>query len=120
MSEFRAGIPFRLDGLRNPIFRILGHNPGSMTGPGTNSYLIGHNRRCLLAPGPDDEQQLGSLLAALHRLGGGTEEELLREVYAGIAAHLWPRARRIQLAYLLKLQRAGRAALAAGQWRALA
>ncbi|MEX2468967.1 MAG: MBL fold metallo-hydrolase [Pseudohongiellaceae bacterium] len=281
MSEFRAGIPFRLEGLRTPIFRILGHNPGPMTGPGTNSYLIGRNRRCLLDPGPDDEQQLESLLAALdgagldvilvththrdhsplaarlarltgaelvglpapdapgqdpgfrpskawrhddvvevdglrlrvihtpghvsnhlcylleeekllftgdhvlqgttpvilppdgdmghyldsltylqtldlawlapghgdlmarpqeelaaliahrrgreekivtalNRLGGGTEEELLREVYADVAAHLLPWARKTQLAHLLKLQREGRAALAAGQWRALA
>lgn len=48
-----------------PVFRILGHNPGPMTGPGTNSYLIVGEKTCLLDPGPDDERQLDAILAAL-------------------------------------------------------
>lgn len=48
-----------------PVFRILGHNPGPMTGPGTNSYLIVGEKTCLLDPGPDDERQLDAILDAL-------------------------------------------------------
>lgn len=50
---------------RVPVARILGHNPGPMTGPGTNSYLIGSTRRCLLDPGPVSDAQMSSLLAAI-------------------------------------------------------
>lgn len=38
---------------RIPVTRILCPNPGMMTGPGTNSYLIGSKRRVLVDPGPD-------------------------------------------------------------------
>ncbi len=48
-----------------PVFRILGHNPGPMTGPGTNSYLIVGEKTCLLDPGPADERQLDAILDAL-------------------------------------------------------
>ena len=74
LSEFAAGVAVRLAAISTPIYRILGHNPGPMTGPGTNSYLIGPNRRCLLDPGPDDERQLESLLRVL---GGGRLDVIL-------------------------------------------
>lgn len=50
---------------RIPVTRILCPNPGMMTGPGTNSYLIGSKRRVLLDPGPDiaaHRQRILSLL----------------------------------------------------------
>ena len=65
MSEFQAGLAVRVAGEHVPVWRILGHNPGPMTGLGTNSYLIGEHCRCLLDPGPDDDRQLASLLAAI-------------------------------------------------------
>lgn len=40
-----------------------------MTGPGTNSYLIEAQRRCLLDPGPDDERQYDSLMRAVGEAG---------------------------------------------------
>jgi len=47
------------------VFRILGHNPGPMTGPGTNSYLIAGEKNCVLDPGPADERQLDAILDAV-------------------------------------------------------
>lgn len=48
-----------------PVFRILGNNPGPMTGPGTNSYLILGQRRCLVDPGPADERMVTAVQQAL-------------------------------------------------------
>ena len=48
-----------------PVYRILGRNPSAMTGPGTNSYLIGDNSLCLLDPGPIDAAQLDSFMGAI-------------------------------------------------------
>jgi len=63
--EWSPGVPQRLGDTQVPVHRILGRNPGPMTGPGTNSYLIGDQRLCLLDPGPVDEEQLQSFLAAI-------------------------------------------------------
>lgn len=45
------------------LLRLTAHNPSIMTGPGTNSYVVGDDEVVVLDPGPDDEAHL----AALHR-----------------------------------------------------
>lgn len=65
----QPGQPIALDTRTVPVFRLLGHNPGPMTGPGTNSYLLGAGVRCLIDPGPADEQQLQCFLKALGEQG---------------------------------------------------
>ncbi len=44
--------------------RIIAPNPGLMTGPGTNTYLIGSEHLALVDPGPDDDSHLDALCAA--------------------------------------------------------
>ena len=39
-------------------------NAGMMTGPGTNTYLLGEREIVVLDPGPDDAQHLAAILAA--------------------------------------------------------
>lgn len=39
-------------------------NPSPMTGPGTNSYIVGHGPYAIIDPGVDDDSHLASLLAA--------------------------------------------------------
>ena len=65
MEGFEPGVPTAIDGCKIPVHRILGRNPGPMTGPGTNSYLIGQDRLCLLDPGPIDEVQFESFMSAI-------------------------------------------------------
>jgi glyoxylase-like metal-dependent hydrolase (beta-lactamase superfamily II) len=62
--------PGRLVEVAPRVVRVVAPNPGIMTGPGTNTYLIGADRLVLIDPGPDDDQHLCVLLeAAGDRLG---------------------------------------------------
>lgn len=44
--------------------RIVAGNAGMMTGPGTNTYLLGEKEVTVLDPGPDEAQHLDAILAA--------------------------------------------------------
>lgn len=67
MPELIAGAPTRLS---ERVSRVLAPNPGFMTGPGTNSYLIGRNEIAVLDPGPALPGHVEALLAAANSLGG--------------------------------------------------
>ena len=60
----RPGEPVRLSPL---VTRVTAPNPGMMTGPGTNTYLIGTHDRAVVDPGPDDAGHLD----AVAELGDG-------------------------------------------------
>lgn len=51
------------------LVRLTAPNPGLMTGPGTNSYLIGSTELAAIDPGPADEGHLAALLAAVEARG---------------------------------------------------
>ena len=40
------------------VRRVVAPNPGIMTGPGTNTYLVGDDRLAVIDPGPDDDAHL--------------------------------------------------------------
>jgi glyoxylase-like metal-dependent hydrolase (beta-lactamase superfamily II) len=46
------------------VRRIVAGNAGMMTGPGTNTYLLGEREVAVVDPGPHDERHLQSILAA--------------------------------------------------------
>jgi glyoxylase-like metal-dependent hydrolase (beta-lactamase superfamily II) len=46
------------------VRRIVAGNAGLMTGPGTNTYLLGSSEVAVLDPGPDEPSHLNSILAA--------------------------------------------------------
>jgi glyoxylase-like metal-dependent hydrolase (beta-lactamase superfamily II) len=46
------------------VRRILAPNPGIMTGPGTNTYLVGEADVAVIDPGPDEPAHLDAILAA--------------------------------------------------------
>ena len=43
------------------VRRITAANPGKMTGPGTNTYLVGIDEIVVIDPGPDDETHLDAI-----------------------------------------------------------
>ncbi|HLN18006.1 MAG TPA: MBL fold metallo-hydrolase [Acidimicrobiales bacterium] len=61
--------PGRLDELAPGLWRLTARNPGLMTGPGTNTYLVGHGRLAVIDPGPDDPAHRAALVAAVAGLG---------------------------------------------------
>jgi glyoxylase-like metal-dependent hydrolase (beta-lactamase superfamily II) len=46
------------------VRRIVAGNAGMMTGPGTNTYLLGEDEIAVLDPGPDEAPHLESILSA--------------------------------------------------------
>jgi glyoxylase-like metal-dependent hydrolase (beta-lactamase superfamily II) len=46
------------------VRRIVAPNAGLMTGPGTNTYLLGAHETAVLDPGPDDAGHLQAIMAA--------------------------------------------------------
>ncbi len=59
-------VPGELVALSDRVQRLTAPNPGVMTGPGTNTYLLdaGDGRWVVLDPGPDDPLHIERILAA--------------------------------------------------------
>jgi len=67
-------VPGRAVTLAPGVTRVTAPNPGVMTGPGTNSYLLGDGRdHVVIDPGPGDSDHLERLLA----LAGGRISRVL-------------------------------------------
>jgi glyoxylase-like metal-dependent hydrolase (beta-lactamase superfamily II) len=43
------------------VRRIVCHNPSMMTGPGTNTYIVGVDEIAVIDPGPDDAEHLDAI-----------------------------------------------------------
>ena len=46
------------------VVRVTAPNPGMMTGPGTNSYLVGTSEVAVVDPGPDEPSHVDALVEA--------------------------------------------------------
>lgn len=46
------------------LLRVLAPNPSPLTGPGTNTFVIGSRERVVIDPGPDDPAHLAAVLEA--------------------------------------------------------
>ena len=57
----QPGIPKRLD---RYVTRITAPNPGAMTGPGTNTYLVGEDEIAVIDPGPALDSHVAQILEA--------------------------------------------------------
>jgi|SRR5690606_17430175 len=54
----------QLDAIAPSVRRLVARNPGYMTGPGTNTYLIGRERFLVIDPGPNDPVHVERILEA--------------------------------------------------------
>jgi glyoxylase-like metal-dependent hydrolase (beta-lactamase superfamily II) len=59
MPELVPGVAVAVSPL---VRRILAPNPGMMTGPGTNTYLVGIDEVAVIDPGPEDDGHLEAML----------------------------------------------------------
>src|SRR5512137_2511490 len=55
------------------VWRIVAPNPSPLTGPGTNTYVVGTRRRIVIDPGPTDDVHIERILA----VAGGRVERIL-------------------------------------------
>ncbi len=55
------GVAKRLD---RHVTRLIAPNPGMMTGPGTNTYLLGEEELAVIDPGPASDSHIEKILAA--------------------------------------------------------
>ena len=61
MSNMDPGIAVQL---APDVVRVIAPNPSVMTGPGTNTYLVGSRDLAVIDPGPDDARHLDVVAAA--------------------------------------------------------
>ena len=59
--ELIPGVPKRLDPF---VTRVIAPNPGFMTGPGTNTYLVGDQDLAVIDPGPAIDAHIEAVLQA--------------------------------------------------------
>lgn len=62
MENIIPGVVTRVNDL---VARVTAPNPGAMTGPGTNTYIIGRDELALIDPGPAIDVHLSALLGAV-------------------------------------------------------
>src|SRR5205814_4394095 len=66
-ATFGTNVPDLVPGVASALSpmvrRILAPNPGLMTGPGTNTYLVGVDEIAVIDPGPDDAGHLDAVAA---------------------------------------------------------
>ena len=55
------------------VIRLTAPNPGMMTGPGTNTYILGHERFTVLDPGPANDVHVERIL----ELTGGVVDQVV-------------------------------------------
>jgi len=65
VAEFEVGVPIQVAGRLVKVQRLLAPNAGPMTGPGTNTYLVGDQELALIDPGPADQSHIDSIFGAI-------------------------------------------------------
>ena len=81
--EIQPGVAVRLS---ERVWRVTAPNAGPMTGPGTNSYLVGAGARgdtgwTVIDPGPESDSHLQALLAAASLVGGPITQILVTHTH---------------------------------------
>jgi glyoxylase-like metal-dependent hydrolase (beta-lactamase superfamily II) len=97
--DFEYGV---LETVSPLVRRIVARNPGSFTGPGTGTYVLGHGRVALIDPGPALSSHVE---AVLHALRNETVDQI---IITHTHPDHWPAASSIQRATGAKTYGLGR------------
>jgi glyoxylase-like metal-dependent hydrolase (beta-lactamase superfamily II) len=62
-------VPGRVDEVGRGVLRLTAPNPGLMTGPGTNTYVVGGTEPVVVDPGPADATHTAAIVAVTAPLG---------------------------------------------------
>lgn len=89
MTDLSPGVPIALTPL---VRRIVAPNPGLMTGPGTNTYLVGIDEVAVIDPGPADDAHIQAII------GGAMRERIRWVVITHTHPDHWPAARALRAA----------------------
>lgn len=87
MPDLTPGVPSALSPL---VRRVVAPNPGLMTGPGTNTYLVGIDEVAVIDPGPDDATHVDAIVGASMR------DRVRWVLLTHTHPDHWPAARRIR------------------------
>lgn len=74
-------VPGVLETLLDGVHRVIAPNPGLMTGPGTNTYLLGHKNITVIDPGPPMAGHIDAIAAALDQLDARLERILVTHTH---------------------------------------
>lgn len=89
MVALTPGVPSALSQL---VRRIVAPNPGLMTGPGTNTYLVGIDEVAVIDPGPDDAGHVDAIV------GGAMRDRVRWILLTHTHPDHWPATKRLQRA----------------------
>ena len=65
MEDLMQIVPGEVVQVSTLVRRVTAPNPGMMTGPGTNTYIIGTEALALIDPGPESAAHLETMLAVV-------------------------------------------------------
>ena len=77
------------------VWRIVAANPSPMTGPGTNTYLVGGAQVVIIDPGPPNDAHLETIKAALRTLLARAHSIIVTHHHSDHSAAAEPLARQL-------------------------
>jgi glyoxylase-like metal-dependent hydrolase (beta-lactamase superfamily II) len=87
VPDLKPDVPSALSPL---VRRVVANNPGLMTGPGTNTYLVGIDEVVVIDPGPDKGKHVDAIIGASMR------ERVRWVVLTHTHPDHWPAAAKLQ------------------------
>ena len=82
------------------VWRLVADNPSLMTGPGTNTYLIGQERRLIIDPGPADPIHQNELVGLITAHAATVEAVIVTHHHADHSGGAESLAQRLQVPLL--------------------